>query len=174
MSVGAAELWTTSLAPIHDACLVEIDNLRNLPTLGSPDDVADNHGAFQSAFAPDIAKARHMQEDVPLTSMCGVIGNDEPIALPGIEPLHATTDAQRLAESVMRPDIEIRHPALPQPAHTPSDMPSPDAIRSQGATKVNNRSLKNVFLRDISFRTEGFWAHEGRPSTGPGPRMMIN
>jgi hypothetical protein len=56
----------------------------------------------------------------------------------------------------MRPDIEIRHLALPQPAHTRSDMPSPVGIRSHGVAKVNKPSLKNVVLQDISFGIEGF------------------
>ena len=47
------------------SALVQLENGRNLPALRSSDHVADDHRAFQRAFAPGVAKTRQWELPMP-------------------------------------------------------------------------------------------------------------
>jgi cytochrome c biogenesis protein CcdA len=60
-------------------------------------------------LAPGVAQAGHVQQDVLQVSLARIIGDDEAIALPGVEPLYTPTDPHGLSRRIRLLEFQTRH-----------------------------------------------------------------
>ena len=86
-------------------------DLDRLPTLGAFDAVARDGRTFVGRITAEIPQAADMQQDISRFGQGRIVRDDETVALDGVEPLHAPSDANGLRRFRLSKVRHLKTPA---------------------------------------------------------------